>query len=113
MLLLKPNDLMSTIDKSLIPDGVNTVERLAAYAFSILLRNNPTLKVLEAENDSKFAVEAQVFKAADGTNRVAYRGSLPLETDWNSDITLPFYQKVQELSNTALPADFIQQDSAQ
>ena len=100
---------MTAIDISQIPVGINTVESLAAYALSVLLRNNPTLKVLEAENDSKFVVESQVFKAADGTQRVVYRGSFPLASDWNTDTALPFYQKVEELSNTAVPADYLQQ----
>lgn len=99
---------MTTISLSEIPAGITTLEQLAAYSLMGLARCNPTLRVLEIPGSSVPAVEITATKIDDGTSRIITRSSLALKSDWQENATLPLFLQVDELSNTPLPAGFIQ-----
>ena len=100
---------MTAIDLNQIPSGINTVEKLAAYSLSILARINPGLSVLEFPNDVQKLVQTSIFvDEQNNLPRIAQRVSLSLESDYDTDTSLPIYLKVKEISQAQLPAAFIQ-----
>lgn len=89
-----------------LPSNINTTEKLAAWVGLALARCNPTLKILE---NPQLAAErvAQVFliRADDGSNRLIVRLSLPVIDGYAED-PKKFWEKINALSDTALPAAF-------
>ena len=98
---------MSALATTQIPASVNSAERLFSYAALILARVNPDLRVLEVSGESTKAIEVVLIPADDGTYRLIVRASLPLDPDYATDISTPFFLKARELSNTAVPAGFL------
>ena len=89
-----------------IPTNINTLEKLGAWAGLALTRCNPSTKVLENPSASSQRVAETFFiKADDGSNRLVIRLSLPVTDDYASD-TKKFWEKVNPLSETVLPAAF-------
>lgn len=98
---------MSTITLSTdIPTSINTLERHLAWAGYTLAYHNPTATVLEQANNNQKAAQAAIFKAADETYRLLIRACLPVSENFMNDRSVKIWMHTQELSNTALSANF-------
>ena len=102
--------LMTIIDLSTdIPNNINTLERLAAWAILALARTNPTLKILETSStEPERVAQSALIRADDDSLRLIARASLEIDPAYSEDNTIKFWMHVQELSNTALPDAFKQ-----
>ena len=101
---------MTLIDPSTdIPSQINTLERLTMWSIMALRRTNPTLSVLEITNQpAEKAAQTALIQADDNTIRFIGRVSLEIPNDYADDSTTKLWTKVNELSNTALPAAYKQ-----
>lgn len=107
-LLINRNIFMTAITKAQIPNDCNSVEKLAAWALITLARLNPTLKILELDNESPIvASSVSILKASGGENRLLARFSLELNADYEVSPE-PIWELVKDLSNTAIPAGYFQ-----
>lgn len=97
---------MSNLSKSQIPN-ITTAEQLAAYVGFLLARVNPTIKFLEAENLSVRAAQASIGKSAEGRELLIVRIAIPLKSDWETNTTVPMWQSVDVISDTAVPPSYI------
>lgn len=99
---------MTTLDLNQIPQDINTVERLAAWACTLLHVTNPTKAVIENAGENPEQV-AQFFslRADDGSLRFIYRLSLPVDPAVFADAQNPSWISTQDLSNTDIPAGFL------
>lgn len=95
---------MTAATSASVPSNINSVEEILVWAAMALAQLNPTLKILEAENVSEFAAVTQVFKAADGTDRILVRCTIPLNSAYRTDNSVKFWKHADDLSNTALPS---------
>lgn len=99
---------MSALTKAQVPNGINTAERLCAYAMLVLSRVNPSLEYVEADNLTVRVVDVGIAQAADGSRRLIGRISIPLAVDYDTNTTQPLYMQVQEISNVVVPPAYIQ-----
>ena len=99
---------MTALDLSLIPQDINTVERLAAWACTLLHVTNPTLAVVENAGENPEQV-AQFFalRADDGSLRYIYRLSLPVDAAVFANSQDPSWTSTLDLSNVQIPAAFL------
>jgi hypothetical protein len=96
---------MTTFARTQIPLSVNTVEKLYAWAGTLLDAMNPTLRTLEDENVSEKATQLVVKPSILAGPLFIARITLPLNSNHASS-TDPFWLNVTELSNTAIPASW-------
>ena len=99
---------MTDLDLSLIPQDINTVERLAAYACTLLHVLNPTKAIIENAGENPEQV-AQFFalRADDGSLRHIFRLSLPVDPTIFANSQDPSWTSTLDLSNTDIPAAFL------
>lgn len=89
-----------------IPSNVNTIERLHLWTALILIRNNPTLAILEnADASPQKAVQGYFYRAADNTLRFTARATLQIDDTYATQ-TRKFWENALELTNTAIPTGF-------
>ncbi|MFQ4134756.1 hypothetical protein PGN35_000380 [Nodosilinea sp. PGN35] len=90
-----------------LPASVNTVEKLALWSLGILyqLHKNSRYQESEAAPLVPF-VTAQDGLAADKSERIIFRASLPLSDTWREQST-KYWQEGQEISNTGIPPAFL------
>lgn len=95
---------MTALTKEQIPNQINTVERLMAWAGLALGFINPTKAIVEAagENPEK-VIQSFVLRADDGSERLIIRAALPLNPDWRSNDSDAFWLLVNDLENVDLP----------
>lgn len=99
---------MTAVTKAQIPDNCNSLEKIAAWALLTLSRTNPTLRILEIENESPiFAASCSTLRASGGETRLLARVSLELEADYDAS-PLPLWELTKDLSNTAVPSGYFQ-----
>lgn len=98
---------MTILTLSQIPTNINTVEKLHAWSGLLLASVNPTRQILETENTTEFVARYFVAIAFEGSTRLVERVSLPVDPTYVSDRTRKFWDFVQELSNTSIPASFL------
>lgn len=99
---------MTTLTKTQIPDSINTVERLLLWASFILQKNNPTKAIVEQPNTDPVNVATlTVFRADDQSMRILSRIDLEIESNYAESL-LPLWLSAKELSNTSIPADYLQ-----
>lgn len=90
-----------------LPASVNTVEKLAAWANGILYQLHKNSRYQESDAAPLVPlVTAQDGLAADKTERIIYRASIPLSDSWREQST-KFWQEVQEISNAPIPTVFL------
>ena len=101
---------MTAIDISTdIPAQINTLERLAMWSIMALRRVNPTLSVIEVADQSPEKVaQTALAQTDDGNIRFVGRVSLEMDPIYAEDNSTKLWTKALELSNTQLPAAFIQ-----
>ena len=98
---------MTALTKDQIPNQINTVERLMAWAGLALGFLNPTKSIIEAAGEgSERVVQSFVLRAGDGTERLIIRVALPLDENWRSNDTDAFWLMVNDLENVDLPAAY-------
>jgi len=90
-----------------MPASVNTVEKVALWSLGILyqLHKNSRYQESEAAPLVPF-LTAQDGLAADKSERIIFRASLPLSDTWRQQTT-KFWQEGQEISNAAIPTSFL------
>jgi hypothetical protein len=90
-----------------LPSQINTVERLAAWAFLTLATVNPKASILEDVDRSEFIAQSGIIKAADGSERLIGRVSLELDPSFKSDNTKKLWMHANEVPGGAvIPAGF-------
>lgn len=90
-----------------IPNQINTVERLLAWAGLALGFINPTKAIVEAAGENpERVIQTFVLRADDGTERLIIRAALPLDPNWRSNDTDAFWLQVTDLENVDLPAAY-------
>jgi hypothetical protein len=98
---------MTTFATSNLPSSVNTVEKLAAWANGILYQLHKNTRYQESDGSPLVPlVTAQDGLAADKTERIIFRASIPLSDTWRSQTT-KYWQEVQEISNVSIPTSFL------
>lgn len=95
-----------TISTTDIPSNINTLERLVAWGAYTLAFVNPTLAVLETPDRVEKVAQAAIFQAADDTYRLLVRACLPVNSNFMNDRSIKLWQHTNEISNTAIPANF-------
>lgn len=94
---------MAAFTRTDLPQNINTVEKLYAWAATLLDAINPTLKIVEEENVNEKVCQL-VTKPSPGSGPLfSSRITLPLVSTYASS-TDPFWLNVTELSNTVVPA---------
>lgn len=90
-----------------LPDSINSIEKLAAWANGALYQLHKNSRYQESDESPLVPlVTAQDGLAANKTERVIFRVSLPLNDDWRTSEN-PFYSEVQDISNAAIPPSFL------
>ncbi|MGB5972690.1 MAG: hypothetical protein WBG38_05200 [Nodosilinea sp.] len=90
-----------------LPASVNTIEKLAAWSNGILYQLHKNSRYQESEAAPLVPlITAQDGLAADKSERIIYRSSIPLSDNWRSQTT-KYWQEVQEISNAAIPTTFL------
>lgn len=89
-----------------IPNTIETVEELIAWAGLLLHRMNGSLKCLENPNFSDYVCQASNFMAEDKTERLVIRVNLQLKTDYASS-GRKFWKSVEEFSEITIPTEFL------
>ncbi|HZG37110.1 MAG TPA: hypothetical protein VEZ50_00390 [Nodosilinea sp.] len=98
---------MTTFVPANLPANVNTVERLAVWSLGILYQLHKNSRYQESDAAPLVPlVTAQDGLAANNTERIIFRASLPLSDAWRSQTT-KFWQESQEISNAAIPTSFL------
>lgn len=98
---------MTAFTSANLPSTVNSVEKLAAWSVGILYQLHKNSKYQESDESPLVPlVTAQDGLAADKTERVIFRISLPMQDEWR---TTPgdFYALVNDISNAAIPPSFL------
>lgn len=88
-----------------LPAQVNTVERLALWAISVLYFLHGKEDYPELQGEQTPIVTFQQGMAADGTERAILRISLEVEPDWATR-TEKFFLLAKEYSSSTIPASF-------
>lgn len=91
-----------------LPASVDTVEKVALWSLGILyqLHKNDRYQESDAAPTIPF-ITAQDGLAADKSERIIFRASLPLSSDWRSQTT-KFWQEGQEFaSGLTIPTSFL------
>lgn len=94
------------LDLNQIPNTIETVEELIAWAGLLLHRNNSALKCLENPNYSDYVCQASNFMAEDKTERLIVRVNLQLKSDYASS-GRKLWKSVEEFSEIAIPTEFL------
>lgn len=98
---------MTALNKDDIPNDINTVERLFAWAGLAMGFINPTKAIVEAAGENPERVmQSFILQADDGTERLILRAALPLNPEWRSDRTNPFWLMVNDIADVDLPAAY-------
>lgn len=98
---------MTAFAPSNLPTSVNTVEKLAAWSNGILYQLHKNSRYQESDAAPLVPlVTAQDGLAADKTERIIYRSSIPLSDNWREQTT-KFWEEVQEISNASIPTAFL------
>lgn len=98
---------MTAFVKADLPDSINTVEKLAVWAETLLQHLNPELTVIEASGGLDRAVLSQpwfITASAPPTWRVISRSSIQLTSTWQRGGKI--WNFATELSATAIPSEF-------
>ncbi|WP_193196410.1 glucose-6-phosphate dehydrogenase [Nostoc sp. MG11] len=89
-----------------IPSQINTVEKLHSWTGNLLANVNPALMVIEGVSYTERAAQwGRFWIPADVKTREIIRLSLAVSADWTNGSGKP-WTFVQELSTTAIPANF-------
>lgn len=99
MVAFQPTDL---------PSSINSVEKLAVWATTILQHLHPQLTVIEAPGQNQLASTAQPYfiSVSDPvTWRYVSRTSIALNANWQRGAT-KIWTHAQDLSNQAIPTEF-------
>lgn len=97
---------MTAISSNQVPPQLVTVEQYCAWSGLLLHRLNPTLRVLETENNSELACTAATFTADDNTERLLLRINLKLDSNWQSTAQ-KLWIATQEFGGTQAPAGYL------
>jgi hypothetical protein len=89
-----------------IPSQINTLEKLAVWCNMALFNINPATVAIEGVGYSERTSQANIFYiAADAKHRFIGRQSIQMSPDYISGSGKQ-WTFAQEISNTALPANF-------
>lgn len=98
---------MTAFNKNNIPNSVNTLEKLVVWAGAALHQINKEVAEIEGVGGLVRAAQFGIFNIEqNNTNRVITRSSLKLDDDFAID-NKPIWENVQELSQTAIPSQFL------
>ncbi|MBW4486101.1 MAG: hypothetical protein KME14_26560 [Tildeniella torsiva UHER 1998/13D] len=90
-----------------LPATVNSIEKGAAWFLGVLYQLYKNEKYQESDASPLVPlVTAQDGLAADRSERVIFRVSLPLNDGWRTSPN-PFWMEVEDITNAAIPEDFL------
>lgn len=97
---------MTTLTKTVIPNNINTLEKLTLWAGFALQKVNPTKTIVEQANTDPINVASvSIFRADDQSLRALIRIDLPIDSNY-AESAYPMWVSALELSNTDLPASY-------
>ena len=101
---------MTALVKDDIPNQINTVEQLFAWAGLALGFINPTKAIVESavENPERI-VQSFQLRADDGSERLIIRASLKLDPDWRTNEFTGFWLNVNSFEDVDLPDAYTNQ----
>lgn len=102
---------MTPITRTSIPSNIDTLEELATWAILGLAKTNPDRTVLVNNQRTDRAAEHSIFIGGDNEVYFSGRVVLKLASDYSYDTSVRFWEKVQAISNTALPQGLTQNAS--
>ncbi|NJL48738.1 MAG: hypothetical protein HC929_16220 [Leptolyngbyaceae cyanobacterium SM2_5_2] len=86
---------------------MNTLEKLVIWANAALYQLHKNTRYQESDSSPLVPVAtAQDGLAADKSERVIFRVSVPLSDDWRNQST-KIWQEAKEISNAAIPTLFL------
>lgn len=98
---------MTTFATSNLPSTVNTLEKLAVWSLAALYQLHKNTRYQESDAAPLIPIiTAQDGLAADKTERIIFRVSIPLSDTWRTQTT-KIFQEATEISNAAIPAAFL------
>lgn len=90
-----------------LPSGIDTVEKLAAWSLGALYQLHKNSRYQESDAAPLIPIiTAQDGLAADGTERIIFRVSLPLTNTWRESV-LKFFLEAEEIASTAIPSQYL------
>lgn len=98
---------MVALSKADIPDGINTVEKLAVWCDTILQHLHPEELVIEAAGGQDRAIVSQpwfIAAAAPPKWRIITRSSIEINPNWQRGGKL--WNFAIELSGASIPSEF-------
>ncbi|MBD2609581.1 hypothetical protein H6G81_35105 [Scytonema hofmannii FACHB-248] len=97
---------MTAFTKSQLPDNIDTLEKLIAWAATACYQLNKTATAVEGAGVAQRVAQFGIFNVeSNNTNRVILRQSLELEEDFAIN-GKPIWEEVKELSQQPLPTAF-------
>lgn len=100
---------VSTLNQSTdIPPGINSLERLLAWAAVTChdLNRGVFYKETDDSEGSVPVATAGIVEAADGTDRLIIRFAIPMDTGWRSDSSQKLWMFADEVRDVVIPAAF-------
>lgn len=98
---------MTAFASSNLPAGIVTLEQLALWTLGALYQLHKKTEYQESDASPLVPIiTAQDGLAANDTERVIFRVSLPLSDTWRESAT-KFWQEGQEISSVAIPPQFL------
>ncbi len=98
---------MTAFSSADLPASVNSVEKLALWAATVLQHLNPSLTIIEESGKAELAAQSGPFFIAAANPpewRVISRSSIAVAPTWQR--TGKIWQHAIDLSTTAIPAEF-------
>ena len=98
---------MSAFSPANLPAGIDTLEKLAAWVLGALYQLHKNSRYQESDASPLIPIiTAQDGLAADGTERIIFRVSLPLNQFWRES-TLKIFFEVEDIATTAIPSQYL------
>lgn len=91
-----------------LPASVDTVEKVALWALGILYQLHKNDRYQESDAAPLIPlITAQDGLAADKSERIIFRASLPLSQEWRSQTTKFWQEGLEITSGTTIPTSFL------
>lgn len=98
---------MTAFTTANLPAGIDTLEKLVVWANGALYQLHKNTRYQESDASPLIPIiTAQDGLAADGSERIIFRVSVPLSQTWRES-TNKFFVEAQAVASTAIPAAFL------
>lgn len=98
---------MTAFSTANLPAGIDTLEKLAVWALGALYQLHKNTRYQESDASPLIPIiTAQDGLAADKSERIIFRASIPLSQTWRESTNKIFVEAL-EISNAAIPNAFL------